>query len=190
MEKCIVYLHGWKGNPEANTKKALEVAFPGVKVVAFPIEYDTPDLWRTELDLTVEILKVLNHYRHDEIIIFGNSAGGFWAQHFASVFHTHLVMTNPSFNLGETLAKYGVVEETLAQYRDFHPMTGKELSCQVFLSGQDEVLDNSAIPMMFDDVTILPGEGHRIQNLEPVINKLKETLINEDIQNLPGRAVR
>lgn len=190
MEKCVVYLHGWRGNPEANTKKGLEVAFPGAKIVAFPIEYDTEELWRVELDLTVEILKVLQHYRHDEVVIFGNSAGGFWARHLASVFHTHLVMTNPSFDLAGNLAKYGVAEDVLAQYRDFHPSTGNELTCQVFVSADDEVVDPAITEQMFDDVTVLPGEGHRIQNLEPVINKLKETLFNEDIQNLPRRAVR
>lgn len=171
MFKCVIYLHGWRGNPEANTKKAVATAFPGVEVVAFNVFYEM-DVSTQADTLEQEIQQALSRYKAEEVVMFGNSAGGFWARHFAAKFGLGLVLTNPSFDLGHSLKKYDVDQKILDQYLAFVPCALAPRWVQVFVGAEDDIVDHANLE--YDNVVILPGEGHRIKDFGPIINKLKE----------------
>ncbi len=180
MEKCVIYLHGWKSGPESNTKKIIEEAFPDLKVVGFPIDH-AEDPYMTERKLDIMFHDVLVHYHPDEIIVLGSSAGGFWANHFARVYGTKVILINPSLNLGKSLAKYGLIENLLNQYGHF-PVCEKPVKDHtVFIGEDDDVVDNNDICWFFKNVVYLPDEGHRLKDFTPIINTIKE-MVHEDIR--------
>ncbi len=181
MEKCVIYLHGWKSGPESNTKKIVEEAFPGLKVVGFAIDH-AEDPYVTERNLDARFHEVLVHYHPDEIIVLGSSAGGFWANHFARIYGTKVILVNPSLKLGASLAKYGLIETLLNQYNHFPVCKRPVKGHAVFIGEDDDLVDNTDIGWYFKNVILLADEGHRLKDFAPVINMIKE-MVHEDIQD-------
>ncbi len=180
MNYCVIYFHGFKGSPESITKKAIEVALPDLKVVGFPINHEE-DPAVTEFNLDVLFNDVLEIYNPREIIVVGNSAGSFWANHFARTYGTKLILINPSLYPRRNLTKYGLDEKVLKALENFH-VSNKPLPDHfVFVGEEDDVVDNSDIGFLFQKVQILPGEGHRLRDHLPVINKVREMTKDEEI---------
>lgn len=183
MDKCVIYLHGWQGSPESRTKKALEEALVGVRVLAPSIDHNA-DPTETDEILRSELVQMIRGYDLKDVVIVGNSAGGFWANRLSRILGTNVVLINPSLDLGKNLEKYGVDAEILASYSKLKPVSSKFKKNAVLISENDEVVDNPDIALYFANITYMPNEGHRLVDHTPVINTVKE-MLDVEVQDVP-----
>lgn len=176
MTKCVVYLHGWKGSPDSKTGKAIHAAFPKCHHVAPILQHGDAD--RIQAALDPWIASLVDTYGKRNVLIVGNSAGGFWANHYARKHRVMLVLINPSLDPVANLAKYGLTDDQLAAY-NIKPPRSNAAEDHVFIGEDDDVVDNSDIGLFFNNITYLRDEGHRLADMTPVINIIKEMLDEE-----------
>lgn len=174
MTKCIVYFHGFRGSPDSPTKVAIEKAFPNHLSLAFPIDHEAGPAKITP-KLTKAIDEIFKTYHPDDVILVGNSAGGFWAYHFAKKHGAAAVLMNPSLHPERNLKKYGLTPQVLKDYHNFGANQGPLDKSLVFVGLKDDVVDPKPTMERFGKrVVKLPNEGHRIQDMKPVINSMKK----------------
>lgn len=173
--KLIIYLHGWKGNPEANSKRHVAEAFPDVRIEAFPIDY-VGNFEANLANMEEQILKLAKDLHEEEVVLFGNSAGGFWANHFANKYGFRLVLSNPSLELPARLALYGVDPVEVAKYARFPVAKEGAIDCLAFISAEDDIIDPEVNKRRLANWILVPGEGHRIKDYSVVIEGMKNHL--------------
>lgn len=182
MEKRVLYFNGWGGGPWSKTLLTLKEELGDI-VVGVTIDHTNNPL-ETLKTLCEAVQKAADEVGSENVIIVGNSAGGFWANYIGRVYYLNTVMINPSLKLNETIGKYGVPPEIMKVY-DCLPITEANVfrDHHVFLSTEDTVVDPAYAQTIFTKITLLEGEGHVLSDMTPVINKLKE-IINENIQTV------
>lgn len=178
MDKCIVYFHGFNGSPEAASKIAIQQAFPEHLVLSYPITHqEGPKKIAAKLEKAIS--SIFDTYHAEDVILVGNSAGGLWAYHFAKRHGARMVLLNPSLEPVKNLTKYGLDAKVLKDYAEFQiDRHDHSKNHHVFLSDQDDVVKPDYAAKKFKNVTWLKGEGHRIANMEPVINIMKKHLMH------------
>lgn len=174
--KRIVYFHGFNGSPNSNTKKAIEEGLRECLTVGVHINHSA-DPFITEYSLRRQLDILCGGA--DDLLFIGNSAGAFWATHFSSEYDADVLLINPSCNPTENLVKYGLEEGVLECYKIFYNKgVDPKARVHVVLGDKDEVVDNSGIDGALECVTRLPDEGHRLLNLEPVINIIRNKFMD------------
>jgi len=178
VSKCIVYFHGFNGSPEADSKIAIQQAFPEHLVLSYPIVHqEGPTKIAAKLEKAIN--SIFDTYHPEDVILVGNSAGGLWAYHFAKQQGSRMVLLNPSLEPVKNLTKFGLEAKVLQDYAEFNLAKGEpSKNHHVFLSDQDDVVKPDYAAKKFKNVTWLKGEGHRIVNMGPVINIMKKHLMH------------
>jgi predicted esterase YcpF (UPF0227 family) len=111
---------------------------------------------------------------YEEVIVIGNSLGGYWANCFVEQYPAYsVILINPSLYPAETISKYGIQEEFLKNYR---PSKFQNKNKWLFLSSHDEVIDPKIAKNLLSDcnATSWLNEVHAIQNYDFMIEKLVE----------------
>lgn len=176
MKSTIVYLHGYGSSPESPTAHEIKKHFPNENFHAPHINHEAhPSVTKKQMDDLASKL----HKHHDPIVI-GSSAGGFWADHLAAHHGFKTVLVNPSLNPSENFKKYNQPKEHYSEYQKLEK--GSESLPRhhtvVFHGENDDVVPLHQIKKIYKNPTILSGEGHRLNDLSPVINAAKKMVGN------------
>lgn len=172
----IVYVPGFGGNEERSTTyKAIKETF-GENHEVVCLKYDNIDPVKAEQELSEQLYK--NFQENSEIVLVGNSLGGYWANHLCEKFDYPTILINPSYNPAINLKKRQVPHEICVQ---FTPITlTKGLNKEIFIGGLDDIVDPKILRKTIGDiypVHYYPNEGHRFENKTPILELLK-TKIN------------
>ena len=176
MQSTIIYVHGFNSGPESETAKTIQAAFPNENFIC-------PQLDHSDFQGTKEILcDLINELAIDEdIIVVGSSMGGFWANYLGIKYVLKTVLINPALNPGETLRGLGVDEATCMQYDEFVTYCNPNFSQKrivVFYGTEDKVIPRSHIDKYYKNPILLQGEGHRLQNMQPVLDMVQRMIGN------------
>lgn len=148
--KKIVYLHGFGSTGNSAKSQALKAAFGEENVIA-------PDLPINPEDVANAFREIVRANRGGDLVLVGTSLGGFYAQHFSSLYGFACVLVNPStqpqvtmekriganrnYSTGET---FYVTEEMLhvwGQMQETTYIARKPEKVSLFLANDDDVLD-------------------------------------------------
>jgi predicted esterase YcpF (UPF0227 family) len=176
MKSTIIYLHGFGSSPQSETAQDIQKAFPNEKFMAPSIDHNQhPDVLKKQMDDLAEKLK-----KHDDPIIVGSSAGGFWGDYMAAKHGIKTVLLNPSLKPSENYKKYNLPKGHYAAYKKLENASKGHARHHVvaFHGTEDTVVPKEHIQTHYQNPVDLPGEGHRILNLKPVINTIGNMIGN------------
>lgn len=176
MRSKIVYLHGWGSSPQSNTAQALAASFPDDIFVCPQLDHTINPLVIRKMmeDLAGELL------READPILIGSSAGGFWADYLGSKYGIKTVLINPSLIPDTNFRKYDLPEKYYVYYQWIRESTeGFNRDHVVAFSGEnDDVVPLEQVQTRYQNPIILVNEGHRIQNVEPIVDMIRNVIGN------------
>lgn len=175
MKTTIVYIHGYGSSPDSETAKAIKEAFSDEVFVCPHIDHsaDPLDTYSTLCNLAFELLT-------KDAIIVGSSAGGFWADLIGSSFGIKTVLINPSLLPAINFRKYNLPKEYYDDYEFLQDLT-KDITRHhivAFVGENDDVVPVSHVQTHYKNPIVLKGEGHRLNDLYPVIDMIKSMVGN------------
>lgn len=167
----IVYLHGFRGNPNTKKKTELRKMYPNARVIA-------PD-YRPHCPVTASVaLEDLNReLGNEEVIVIGTSLGGFWAKWCTHQFGWKGVLINPKndpWNMKPgRYEQYGTGDEirlagfVLGRYHMFEVYSGHY---EVVVALDDDVVNPYKTERLYAEMGFevhkFETGGHRFENIE------------------------
>ena len=199
MKKVILNIHGFNSGPGEKVTE-LTIQFPDSVIIQAPQLSYIPE------EAIAQLREILDQYRGQEVHVIGTSLGGFYAMYLSTLYRTEMMyyfyIINPSFTphltlaryLGETVINYKTPEQfkvthkflnqlnTLYQAMTQNYTTQCIYSSSFFLSTQDELLNFTEITAFIKGFKVpyrlTPSQqGHRFQDISPVIQAIKENMI-------------
>ena len=189
----IAYIHGFNSSPNTKTFISLKEGMPHLNVVSLEYDYINPD--RSYLRLLSQVEKLLTE--DPDIVFVGTSLGAFWAHYLSVRFNATCVLVNPSIHPSISLQKYigdnvnyatGEIKTlTLSnclsykKYEEDKTLFVPQSRTVVVLGMKDDVLDPIATETYFKDaaeIIKIEDMGHRVRNVESLINIINSTLDN------------
>ena len=165
MKTTIVYIHGYGSSPASDTAQQIKKSFLTEKFVCPHIDHSSdPDKIRAQMD---KLAKTLD--KHNDVIVVGSSAGGFWADYLGSVYR---FKTNyKKYNLpDEYYTKYQQLQDWLKTHSRHHMIA--------FAGDKDEVVPTEHVKSHYKNPIMLKGEGHRLKNMTPVVKMVQSMIGN------------
>lgn len=176
MKSTVVYIHGYGSSPASDTAQQLKHAFPTEKFLCPQIDHSAdPDKIKAQLD---KLAKTLD--KHDDVIIVGSSAGGFWADYLGSVYRFKTVLVNPSLRPATNYRKYNLPDAYYDKYEKLQTwlQTHSHHHMVAFVGDKDEVVPLNHVQTKYKKPIMLKGEGHRLSNMTPVIKMVQSMVGN------------
>lgn len=176
MKSTIVYLHGYGSNPESDTGKQIKAAFPNQNFIAPHIDHNAhPDVIKNQMDDLAEKLK-----KHNDPVVIGSSAGGFWGDYLAARHGIKSVLVNPSLKPSQNFKKYNPPQSHLDAYKKLEDSTKDypRHHSVAFHGTEDDVVPLDHITPKYKKPIMLKGEPHRLHDMTPVINMAKTMIGN------------
>ena len=176
MKSTIVYLHGYGSSPNGDTAQHLKKTFHGQNFIAPAIDHSQhPEVLKKQMD---DLAKKLQ--KHNDPIIVGSSAGGFWGDYMAAKHGIKTVLINPSLKPSINYKKYNLPNEHYAAYKKLEDASAGHARHHVvvFHGTEDTVVPREHINTHFKNPIDLHGEGHRVANFAPVINTITNMIGN------------
>jgi predicted esterase YcpF (UPF0227 family) len=178
METAIIYLHGFGGSSGSRTALALKKVF---REEIRCLDYDYLDPHhacnRIEEVVRAEISKA------NAPILVGTSLGAFWANHFAEKFGFQAILVNPSVQPHVSFQKYqgeveGLTSDNVKAYEQFPFRDSSHIYKDIFSGENDDVVPTALIEGYLNGrkVKVLEGEGHRIENVAPIVEAINSAL--------------
>lgn len=176
MKSTIIYIHGYESSPNSDKVEQLKKMFPDEIIIAPDVDHSSDPY-----DIRIQLGMLIKDVPKDsDIILVGSSAGGFWADYFAATYVHKAVLINPSLNPSENYRKYDLPEAFYDKYRVLEKITDayKRNSVVVFSGENDDVVPLAQIKKRYKEPIILQGEGHRIENMTPILNMIQTMIGN------------
>lgn len=175
MKSAIIYIHGYGSGPESSTAKVLAAAFPTESFFCPQLDHSQdPDLIKDQL------YEFIGKITDKDIISVGSSAGGFWADYLGATYGIKTVLINPSlcpatnykkYNLPSLYYdKYAKMQEELKPYPRHHMVA--------FAGDQDDVVPLEHVKTHYKNPIMLKGEGHRLNDMTPVVKMVQSMIGN------------
>ncbi len=163
----ILNLHGFLGRADNKNYFALSEFIPQSDIISPKLNYkkDPPDdILRTLSDMVAE----------SNMILVGQSLGGWFADCLSRKFSLPCVLTNPCYYPGKTdlIAGSGIPESFVRQYTDLSHETKNKFS-YVLCSDNDTLL-----PGNFYDCEKLAGYVKKVKGSHSTVKNLKDELID------------
>lgn len=176
MKSTVVYIHGYGSSPASDTAKHLKEAFPTEKFVCPHIDHSQdPDKIKAQMD---KLAKQLTN--HDDVVVVGSSAGGFWADYLGSVYGFKTVLVNPSLRPATNYKKYNLPSEYYDKYALMQDWIKKHARHHMvaFAGDKDDVVPLEHVKTHYKNPIMLKGEGHRLKNMTPVVKMVQSMIGN------------
>jgi len=176
MKTAIVYIHGYGSSPASDTAQQIKKSFPTEKFVCPHIDHSSdPDKIKAQMD---KLAKTLDS--HNDVVIVGSSAGGFWADYLGSVYRFKTVLVNPSLRPATNYKKYNLPDEYYTKYQQLQDWlkTHSRHHMIAFAGDKDEVVPTEHVKSHYKKPIMLKGEGHRLKNMTPVIKMVQSMIGN------------
>ncbi|MBR5722578.1 MAG: hypothetical protein IKX57_03045 [Oscillospiraceae bacterium] len=151
----ILNLHGFLGAADNRNYRALCEFFPAEQIISPALDYEhtAPD------DLIAELLKTASE---PDVILVGQSLGGFYADHLSRRLQRFCLLTNPCMypHTLPLITESGIPQEYVRQYEARAAYSVNRLS-RIICGDADTLLtDNIAVcKTLSKDVRVIPG-GH------------------------------
>jgi predicted esterase YcpF (UPF0227 family) len=188
MKTLIINIHGFNSTANSNTSRALKAHFGTQVVHSLEYDYINPEIAEKQLDAQIQNLDKLNN----DLVLVGNSLGGFWANYFANKYSIQCVLINPSLNPYDSLVKYiGVnknfhsgelrtlTQENIDSYRKYPVIDRPHLDKIVVIGAMDTTVDyNYTLSVLgkYHQVIIEPTEGHNFENKSIIIKAVSDMM--------------
>ena len=176
MKSTIVYIHGYGSGPDGTTAQDIKKAFPTEKFLCPHIDHSAdPDAIKAQLD---KFAKTLG--KHDDVIIVGSSAGGFWADYLGAVYGFKTVLVNPSLRPATNYKKYNLPSAYYAKYADMQEWIKHHARHHMvaFAGDKDDVVPIDHVKTHYSNPIMLKGEGHRLSDMTPVVKMVRSMIGN------------
>ena len=190
---AIAYIHGFNSAPNTKTFIGLKERLPDLHVVSLEYDYINPD--PAYLNLLAQAEELLTE--DPDIVFVGTSLGGFWAHKLSVRFNATCVLVNPSIHPCVSLQKYigdnvnystseikTLTKSNCDSYKKYEEDVNLFIPRSrtvVVLGMKDDVLDPSETEAFFKDaaeIIKIEDMGHRVENIELLINIINSTLDN------------
>lgn len=176
MKSTIVYIHGFGSSPSSDTAKQIKDAFHSEKFVCPHIDHSqNPDKIKAQID---KLAKQLTN--HDDVVIVGSSAGGFWADYLGSVYGFKAVLVNPSLRPATNYKKYNLPSSYYDKYTKLQTLIRNHTRHHIvsFAGDKDEVVPLEHVKTHYKNPIMLKDEGHKLKNMTPVIQMIQTMIGN------------
>jgi predicted esterase YcpF (UPF0227 family) len=176
MKSTIVYIHGYGSGPTGSTAQDIKKSFPSEKFLSPKIDHSQdPDLIKAQMD---KLAKTLTN--HNDVIIVGSSAGGFWADYLGAVYGFKTVLVNPSLRPATNYKKYNLPAEYYEKYIKLQDWLKHHTRHHMvaYAGDKDEVVPLEHVKTHYKNPIMLKGEGHRLKNMTPVVKMIQSMIGN------------
>ena len=180
----IFYFHGFNSGEQSSTFNRIKAVFPNTQIV----KYNFMDYEKAY----EEIYSFLNSQKMDDLntVFIGSSLGGYWANLFCSVFGIQTIVINPSLKPSESLLKYVgqefIYDGSTYQFKEenakgYNDNLFRIYPRVVFIGQKDDVVnyhETEKILGKYAEFIYLVDEGHQLQDIQPVLDKIPKLVNN------------
>ena len=176
----IIYFHGYGSNCNSSTGNALQKHMD-CKVVCQT--YNTQNADDAFECLNKVVSDEIN--ADDEILLLGNSLGGFWASYFAGKYHKNLLLINPCMDPIERMKHYLALGHDIAieTYANYPLVTFGDIEKNVILGKLDETIPYESYLKLFEaenfKIHFFDTMQHRVENHINEVLEIVEELIKK-----------
>lgn len=174
----VLYIHGYGGKNElGSTPYKIAESLGDSYEVLMPV-YDPADPAGTISGLN----QIIEKTYLDDLIIVGNSLGGFFAHYLSLVRHIDTVLINPLLHPVSFLRDRVLTEDILAIYKKYEALSQilvPDAPKIILVGNQDKIVDPNENAYTLQDSTriVTVDMGHTLTNI-PVVVKLIRDLAN------------
>jgi len=161
----IIYFHGYQSNGSSSTGNALQKSMD-CKVVC--TNYNTHNADDAFEYLNKLVSDEIN--ADDEILLLGNSLGGFWASYFAGKYHKNLLLINPCMDPIERMKYYLALGHNIAieTYANYPLVSFGDIEKNVILGKLDDTIPCDSYLKLFEkenfSIHYFDTMAHRVEN--------------------------
>lgn len=176
MTTAVLVIHGLESTaPNATAIKLFDL--PSYKVYAPQFNHRDFKATKALVDSTVE--EILADQTVDDVVVVGSSMGGFWAHYVIKRYNIKGVLVNPALRVERVIRRRGFDPLDQMLYNDlsltyeiarYKPGTYVD----ILLGAKDDLIAPEYALENFPSCTVLPDEGHRINNTQEIINMVIE----------------
>ena len=169
-DTTLLYLGGINGTRDSTTYTALK---KHCKNIAY-ISYDKKNVELAKTQIENEVVEAQKKYKN--VLLCGNSLGGYWANYFSEQFHIPCLLINPSLNPKANLEKYGFGKNMLSSFKESTFYYKNKIA---LLGKNDDVVNNKLNAQKLNDIEsiVWVDEGHRLLSYDVLIELIIYKLI-------------
>lgn len=162
----IVYLPGFGGNKNSETYQNLFRKYIDTEFIIY-------DNINAEIAYS-QIFQQLENIKNKNVLIIGQSLGGFWAELFAAKNNWKIILINPSLEPFTSLKKYHLNETELVKFKNYNVPKITESKISIILSRNDTVVDPKPVLDKYEtDVDFIYVDGdHKLENFEVLFEEI------------------
>lgn len=165
----VFYIHGFGSSVNSDTLKKLRESFPD----AIGLTYDHTNPSASILNLAKEI----RSYNNSDAVIVGSSLGGWYTEQLTNMVVANFILYNPAIQPEVSLAKYGVPQEVLFEYKKCQQTAFVGASRTVIISVDDDVINPANSDNKYKNIADMSytAGGHRMTSeaMDIIVKKIK-----------------
>lgn len=164
-DTILLYLGGMYATKESTTYTTLQKHFKNIEVEY--VDYDRRNAIMAKEQIKSKIIYAQDCYKN--VLLCGNSLGGYWANYFSEKMQIPCILINPSLFPKTNLEKYEMSQETL---HEFEESTLYYKNKRALFGRNDEIVNNKLNEEKLQDIKkiIWVDDGHRLTNCEVLID--------------------
>ena len=164
----ILYFPGFGGNQNSETFRKIVEKHESSELIIYN-NFNAEKAFE-------EIQNQIENYLSENILLIGQSLGGFWAEYFAVKFGFNLILINPSLEPHESLKKYDLSAENLNSFKKFKTEKLPKSKISIILSKNDTVVNPKPVFEKYKDfVDFKYIEGdHKLTEFETLFREIEK----------------
>lgn len=130
-----------------------------------------------------QIKNQIQNYICENLLLIGQSLGGFWAEKFAIYYDLHSILINPSFEPEFSLKKYDLSVDDLNSFQNFKSIEFSKKKISIILSKNDSIVNPAPVLQKyknFANFKYVNGD-HKLVEFETLFSEIVEMSL--DINN-------
>lgn len=172
-DKIMFYIGGMHGTILSNTYFNIHYEFNTIPLEY--LDYDRTDPTSARKTIDSIISDALKY--HNEVILIGNSLGGYWANFFSERYNLACILINPALNPKVSLQKYNLDKLTLKKFKN---STFSNKNKVALLGKNDVIVDNNfnAEKLKGIEKIVWTDDEHRLKEYSTLITLIKDKIIS------------
>jgi predicted esterase YcpF (UPF0227 family) len=164
----IMYFPGFGGNKNSETYREILGKYKDSKFIV----YNNINAEDAFLQIQNQIQNCLS----GNLLLIGQSLGGFWAEHFAIKYDFNSILINPSIQPEESLKKYDLFDDDLDSFKKFKLQEISKKRTSIILSKNDTVVNPKPVLEKYKslaDFRYVEG-GHKLSEFETLFDEIEK----------------
>ncbi|MCU7616618.1 hypothetical protein NZ698_05365 [Chryseobacterium sp. PBS4-4] len=164
----IIYFPGFGGNQNSETYRKLIEKYKNSEIVI----YDNINADYAFMEIQTQI----QNYLSENLLLIGQSLGGFWAEHFAIKYDLNVILINPSLEPHESLKKYDLSDDNLRSFKKFKLKESSKKKTSIILSKNDTVVNPKPVLEKYKslvDFKYVEGD-HKLTEYETLFEEIEK----------------